>query len=61
MTSLALRALHFALGSHWAEVIYVPKQTVNRLALWLCKQQRGDGDWVEQSLIYDRNMKVGGC
>ena len=58
MTSLALRALHFTLDTHWAEVIFVPQITVNRLAMWLCKKQYAEGYWVEESIIYDRNMKV---
>ena len=58
VTSIALRALHFTLDTFWAELLYVPQDTVNRLALWLCKKQYLEGYWVEESIIYDRNMKV---
>ena len=58
VTSIALRALHFTLETFWAELLYVPQDTVNRLALWLWKKQYLEGYWVEESIIYDRNMKV---
>ena len=58
VTSIALRALHFTLDTFWAELLYVPQDTGNRLALWLCKKQYLEGYWVEESIIYDRNMKV---
>ena len=44
------------LDSHWAEQVYISHETINKLAIWLCKQQRSTGVWVENGPIYDRNM-----
>ena len=45
------------LNSHWAEQVYVSHNTINRLVIWLCKQQEKTGAWKENGPIYDRNMK----
>ena len=44
------------LDSHWAEKVYISHETLNKLALWLCKEQEDVGTWKESGPIYDRNM-----
>ena len=59
MTSLALKTLHAALLSQWMEILYIPVEILNKMALWLAQQQNEDGAFVETAEhYYDRNFWV---
>ena len=59
MTSLALKTLHAALVSQWMEILYIPVEILNKMALWLAQQQNEEGAFVETAEhYYDRNFWV---
>jgi len=61
VTSLALKSLHAALVSQWVEILYIPVSIVNKMALWLTRQQNAEGAFVETSVhYYDRSFWVNG-
>ena len=59
VTSLALKSLHAALVSQWMEILYIPVEILNKMALWLSEQQNDEGAFVETSEhYYDRSFWV---
>jgi len=61
LTSLALKSLHDAMISQWVEILYIPVEILNRMALWLSRQQNEDGAFIETSEhFYDRSFWVNG-
>lgn len=56
---MALKYLHMALVSTWAETIYVPIEILNSIASWLTNQQNKDGAFIETAgYYYDRSFQV---
>jgi len=61
LTSLALKSLHGAMVSQWVEILYIPVKILNRMALWLTRQQNAEGAFVETAEhYYDRSFWVSG-
>lgn len=59
LTSLALKTLHASLVSQWMEIVFIPVSILNKMALWLSKQQNEEGAFVETSeYYYDRSFWV---
>jgi len=47
--------------SQWVEILYIPAEVLNKMALWLSRQQNVDGAFVETSEhYYDRSFWVSG-
>lgn len=58
LSSMALKYLHMALVSTWAETIYVPIEILNSIASWLTNQQNKDGAFIETAgYYYDRSFQ----
>jgi len=56
---MALKHLHDAMLSQWVETLYIPVRILNKMALWLTRQQNGEGAFVETSEhYYDRSFLV---
>ena len=59
LTSMALKHLHDAMLSQWVEILYIPVKILNKMALWLSRQQNGEGAFIETSEhYYDRSFLV---
>jgi len=59
LTSMVLKYLHAALLSTWAEIVFVPVDVLNKMALWLAQQQDTEGKFIETAgYIYDRSFQV---
>ena len=59
LTSLALQTLHAALVSQWMEILYIPVDILNNMAMWLSQQQNEEGAFVETAdHYYDRSFLV---
>lgn len=59
LTSLALKTLHAALASQWMEIVYIPVEVLQKMALWLSRQQNEDGAFIETAEhYYDRSFWV---
>nr|UCK81480.1 macroglobulin-complement related protein-like 2 [Arenicola marina] len=55
LTSYVLDTLHDMFITEWAEKVYVPLDILNKMALWLTKQQQPDGTFVETAdHVYNR-------
>jgi len=47
--------------SQWVEILYIPVEILNKMALWLSRQQNEDGAFIETSEhYYDRSFWVNG-
>jgi len=45
--------------SQWVEILYIPVEILNKMALWLTRQQNADGAFIETSEhFYDRSFLV---
>jgi len=59
VTSLALKSLHGAMVSQWVEILYIPVKILNKMALWLTRQQNAEGAFIETAEhYYDRSFTV---
>ena len=59
LTALALKTLHEAMLSQWMEILYIPVEILNNMAMWLSKQQNAEGAFVETAeYYYDRSFAV---
>jgi len=56
---MTLKTLHAAMVSQWFEILYIPVQILDRMALWLTQQQNDEGAFVETAdHYYDRSFWV---
>jgi len=56
---MTLKTLHSAMVSQWFEILYIPVEILDRMALWLTQQQNEEGAFVETAdHYYDRSFWV---
>ena len=53
------KTLHSGLSSEWDQEIYIEKDLIRKVTLWIVNQQQEDGAFYETSRhMYDRKMEV---
>lgn len=60
VSSFIARTLNAAQSSEWSEEVFIPIELLNKITMWIAKQQNTTDGHFEDSagVIYDRTMQV---